>query len=536
MNYGLVYIPRFQRVGDVSHYRHQTAWETGFIRFTQKPKQKQITLGYNLPGRHRVFTRKAGYHYGWDWGPSFATSGIWKSVELIGYDNWRVKSIHIHQEKVTKQKADLIIKVDIESFIDSDAVLTISELSKGINTSESIFLSKGLNIINKKMFINDPDLWWPIGHGGQNLYDFNIVFETRGYNQTIRKRVGLRDFRVDQKIDHAGTGFTFVINGKPIYSKGANWIPADFFTTRLKKEDYYRLLKSAVSANMNTLRVWGGGIYESEHFYNICDEMGILVWQDFMFSCALYPGDKEFLKSVEKEARFQVSRLKDHPSIILWCGNNEIAWAWHNWGWKDRFPEKLYYNDYKSLFHNVLPSVCNEFDSNRLYWPSSPGDNDMLPTVGQQFGSGDNHYWGVWHGGDGYPLLLMHGAGPGTSAAGNFAKVREPLAKRYEVYGTDKELVNHVSALINDLGKSVTVVDNHADLKGGNTIILCGDDWSAFCSAAKVNEANQSLVVQFEHDHHHEQGGHGFTTGAHNIRYTLGENKAKVAKRVAPRL
>ena len=345
------------------------------------------------------YTRKAPYHYGWDWGPSFATSGIWKSVELIGYDNWRVKSIHIHQEKVTKQKADLIIKVDIESFIDSDAVLTISELSKGINTSESIFLSKGLNIINKKMFINDPDLWWPIGHGGQNLYDFNIVFETKGYNQTIRKRVGLRDFRVDQKIDHAGTGFTFVINGKPIYSKGANWIPADFFTTRLKKEDYYRLLKSAVSANMNTLRVWGGGIYESEHFYNICDEMGILVWQDFMFSCALYPGDKEFLKSVEKEARFQVSRLKDHPSIILWCGNNEIAWAWHNWGWKDKYPKDVFEQDYNNLFHKILPRVCKELDPCRFYWPSSPGDDDSLPLRGQNYGKGDNHFWEVWHGG-----------------------------------------------------------------------------------------------------------------------------------------
>ena len=150
---------------------------------------------------------------------------------------------------------------------------------------------------------------------------------------------------------------------------------------------------------MNTLRVWGGGIYESDEFYGLCDEMGILVWQDFMFACSLYPGDKEFLNSVEKEARYQVNRLKDHPSIILWCGNNEIAWAWHNWGWKEKYPEKVFVQDYKRLFHKLLPRVCRELDPSRLYWPSSPGDSDSLPVTGQNYGSGDNHFWDVWHGG-----------------------------------------------------------------------------------------------------------------------------------------
>ena len=178
-------------------------------------------------------------------------------------------------------------------------------------------LTKVQNRLSQSIVINSPDLWWPVGHGQQSLYEFQIGLRTQGCQHKLTKRAGLRDFKVQQKEDERGTSFTFIVNGKPIFSKGANWIPADSFTTRLKKEDYRRLLVSAVKANMNTLRVWGGGIYEPDEFYDLCDEMGILVWQDFMFACSLYPGNKGFLDSVEKEARYQVDRLKDHPSIIL---------------------------------------------------------------------------------------------------------------------------------------------------------------------------------------------------------------------------
>jgi beta-mannosidase len=345
------------------------------------------------------YTRKAPYHYGWDWGPSFATSGIWQSVELVGQGPWSVDSCHILQDEIKSDRADLVLQMCIQSSLETEAELMVSEEKTQTNLVKSVSLSKGLNHLNQKIVIEDPELWWPVGHGDQPLYEFKIGLISKECEHRITKRVGLREARVEQKKDKNGTSFTFVINGKPIFSKGANWIPADSFTARLQKEDYRRLLQSAAAANMNTLRVWGGGIYESDEFYELCDEIGILVWQDFMFACSLYPGDKEFLDSVEIEARYQVNRLKDHPSIILWCGNNEIAWAWHNWGWKDKYPEKVFTEDYKRLFHSLLPSVCSELDPSRLYWPSSPGDSDSLPEAGQNYGAGDNHFWDVWHGG-----------------------------------------------------------------------------------------------------------------------------------------
>ena len=345
------------------------------------------------------YTRKAPYHYGWDWGPSFATSGIWRSVELVGKGIWTIESAHISQEKISIQRAELTLEMCVDSSTNTNAELTIADDRSGTDIVQTIPLTEGQNRLTQSIVVNSPELWWPVGHGEQNLYEFQIGLRSQGCQHRLTKRVGLRDFKVQQKKDKHGTSFAFIVNGKPIFSKGANWIPADSFTTRLKKEDYRRLLGSAVRANMNTLRVWGGGIYEPDEFYDLCDEMGILVWQDFMFACSLYPGNKEFLESVEKEARYQVDRLKDHPSIILWCGNNEIAWAWHNWGWKEKYPETVYSQDYNKLFHELLPSVCRELDPSRLYWPSSPGDGHSLPATGQNYGSGDNHFWDVWHGG-----------------------------------------------------------------------------------------------------------------------------------------
>ena len=348
------------------------------------------------------YTRKAPYHYGWDWGPSFATSGIWQPVELYAYDCFKIEDLFIEQQSIRAKNAKINIKIIIESIKSCQVELSISELKCKINIKKSIDLSPGRNEVSRIIEIINPELWWPVGHGQQNMYNFSVVVSTDSLKDTIEKRIGLREFSVKQNKDNNGSSFTFVVNGKPIFSKGANWIPADSFTTRLTKEDYSDIIKSAVDGNMNTLRVWGGGIYESDDFYDLCDEMGLIVWQDFMFACTLYPGDDKFLESVRKEAEYQVRRLRNHPSLGLWCGNNEVAWAWHNWGWKNKFPEELYLKDYKALFHDVLPNVCNLLDPNRLYWPSSPGDNDYLPDAGQQYGSGDNHYWGVWHSGDNF--------------------------------------------------------------------------------------------------------------------------------------
>ena len=217
----------------------------------------------------------------------------------------------------------------------------------------------------------------------------------------VLKRIGIRDVFIKRERDEKGKSFEIHINGKPIFSKGANWIPADSFTTRIQPDDYKKLIATARDANMNTLRVWGGGIYEPDIFYELCDEMGIMVWQDFMFACSMYPAHQEFLASVEREAEYQVKRLKSHPSIILWCGNNEIASGWLSWGWKEELPSSIW-DDYKKIFHDLLPNVCEKLDPGRFYWPSSPGHSLTPPESDQIYGSGDNHYWGVWHGGDGF--------------------------------------------------------------------------------------------------------------------------------------
>lgn len=203
-----------------------------------------------------------------------------------------------------------------------------------------------------------------------------------------------------QQKDTAGTGFYFEKDGKPLYIKGANYIPSDIFLPRVKRSDYYRILKSAKDANMNMLRVWGGGIYEDDEFYDQCDKMGIMVWQDFMFAGGIYPGDPAFFSNVREEVKYQVNRLKHHPCIVLWCGNNEIDEAWHHWGWQGQFnlhgaDSAKVWNDYTRLFRDSLPKWVNEFDGTRPYVSTSPQFGWGNP---RSYNEGDSHYWGVWWG------------------------------------------------------------------------------------------------------------------------------------------
>ncbi len=200
--------------------------------------------------------------------------------------------------------------------------------------------------------------------------------------------------------DSIGTSFYFEQNGKPIYIKGANWIPANIFLPSVKKQDYRKLLQRAKDANMNMLRVWGGGVYEADEFYDLCDEMGIMVWQDFMFAGGMYPADDAFMQNVKQEVKYQIERLRHHPCIVLWCGNNEIDEAWKNWGWQNQFnlhnaDSAKVWNDYKKLFVDSLPAWVKEFDGIRPYISTSPkngwGHNES-------FTEGDSHYWGVWWG------------------------------------------------------------------------------------------------------------------------------------------
>ena len=367
--------------------------------------EKMKSMDYTLPadndqaGKTSPHTRKAPYHYGWDWGPCLVTSGIWKGVELIGWDDWHVNHFQISNKSVSKDNAELEVELEVVAEIQETLKITLSELITGNEYKKAFKMKDGINNFSFNISLTNPQLWWPYGHGDQILHHFFLTIETDNQLDYKERKIGIRDVTIKRASDQRGESFEIFVNHMPIFSKGANWIPADYFVERLQVEDYRRLLKDAIRANMNTLRIWGGGIYEPDHFYELCDEMGIMVWQDFMFACSMYPADESFLKSVKREARYQVERLKSHASIILWCGNNEVASGWLSWGWKEELPGSIW-EDYRKLFHELLPKVCNELDPQRLYWPSSPCHGTDQSNQDQIYGKGDNHYWGVWHGGD----------------------------------------------------------------------------------------------------------------------------------------
>jgi beta-mannosidase len=359
-------------------------------------------LGYELPASNdqgektSPHTRKAPYQYGWDWGPRFVTSGIWKPVALEAWDEARLGDLHITQNQLSKDAAQLTAEVEVVSSGALDAVLVVEDpADKHITARQSVKLSAGANRFALKVSIPNPRLWWPAGMGEQTLYTLRARLLVGGKaTDEGSTRVGLRTLELRQRPDEDGKSFTFVINGVPVFAKGANWVPADSFPTRVTRERYRRLLESARDANMNMLRVWGGGFYESDDFYELCDELGLMVWQDFMFACSMYPGDEKFLDSVRAEAEDNVKRLRNHPSIVIWVGNNEVETAWQHWGWKQQLPAKLW-DDYKKIFHGVLPEVIAALDPSRPYWPSSPSSNLEEDSDSQRMG--DVHYWEVWH-------------------------------------------------------------------------------------------------------------------------------------------
>jgi beta-mannosidase len=365
-------------------------------------------MSYQLPAANdqgektSPHTRKAPYQYGWDWGPRFVTSGVWRPVSLEAWDSARVESLRVVQNQLDKDSAQMTAEVEVVSSGERDATITVENVTdKGAPARQPVRLAAGTNKVAVNFTITRPRLWWPAGMGAQPLYDIRARLLVAGRGQdSFRQvdesaaRVGLRTVELRQQPDKDGKSFTFVVNGVPVFAKGANWIPADSFPTRITAERYRQLLESARDANMNMLRVWGGGIYESDEFYRLCDELGLLVWQEFMFACSMYPGDQAFLDSVRAEAVDNVKRLRNHPSIVIWCGNNEVETAWQHWGWKQNLPAKLW-DDYKKLFHGVLPEVVAEQDPARPYWPSSPSSNLEDDPDSQRMG--DVHYWEVWH-------------------------------------------------------------------------------------------------------------------------------------------
>jgi beta-mannosidase len=347
-----------------------------------------------------IYTRKAGYHFGWDWGPRLVTSGIWRPISLNAWNAAKIENLQIIQNSVADEKATFSAIFEIESVGNQKAKLTIQNEGAVIAES-SVQLQKGVQKYSVDFEIQNPKLWWTNGLGEAHLYNISGELNVGGSTESKETRLGIRTLELIRDKDNDGTSFYFKLNGHPVFMKGANYIPNDAFLPRVTEENYWKVIETAKVSNNNMLRVWGGGIYEEDIFYDLCDEAGILVWQDFMFACAMFPGDEEFLDNVKHEAIDNVKRLRNHPSIALWCGNNEILAAWKGWGWEQKAraeneenADKIW-QAYVDIFHKILPEVVAEYNSQISYWGSSPSSGLGIPA---DLVNGDEHYWGVWWG------------------------------------------------------------------------------------------------------------------------------------------
>ena len=350
----------------------------------------------------RMYVRKAQYSFGWDWGPKFTTSGIWKNISLNGWDNLKMNDLHFTINSLSDKLATVKATYLIESDGVSNVTIHLQDKSPipAFNSTKSFVLKKGINELNIDFTVVNPKKWWTYQIGKPYLYNTtSSITSTSKESFTINKKLGLRTIELVKEKDEVGQSFYFKLNGTPVYMKGADFIPCDAFLPRITYEDYQRQVANAKEANMNMLRVWGGGIYESDDLYDLCDEEGILIWQDLMFACAMYPDDEAFLKNVQAELADNIIRLINHPSLAVWCGNNECDEGWNNWGWKDKFAKKpedeaRISNAYKHLFLETIPATIALYDKSRTYNQSSP----LLFgwTHNESITNGDSHYWGLW--------------------------------------------------------------------------------------------------------------------------------------------
>jgi beta-mannosidase len=452
------------------------------------------------------YVRKAPYSYGWDWGPRYVNAGIWKDVHLVTWDNARVGRLHIAQNRINTREAQL--EADLEVVADHDERATLSmeaELvpsggSKAAWTMHSVatpvHLVAGENRVSLPIEIERPELWYPLGYGAQPRYEFRATLAGVGFAGHASVRTGLRSVVLERKKDDVGTSFTFVVNEKPVFAKGADVIPFDSFAPRVTQEQHRQILESARDAHMNMVREWGGGYYESDDFYDIADELGIMVWQEFMFGGAQVPGGEDFRENVRQEAIDQVDRLRDHPSIVLWCGNNEVETGWFHWGDRAEFKKTLtkeqqdqVWEDYLLVMDDVLKGVVRTHAPEVPYTPSSPhAEYDQMPDVQT---AGDMHYWAVW--------------GQSTPVA-EYNRITPRFMSEYGFQSFPEMRTIKSFALPEDLSLNSAVMMNHQKNAGGNDRIKrymdaeypTPKDFASFVYVSQVQQA-EAIRVAAEH-------------------------------------
>lgn len=369
------------------------------------------TDGFNYPAdndhsekRMSVYTRKAPYSYGWDWGIRLATSGIWRPVKLTFCNGAAIDDFFVRQQEVTEQVAKVDNQLEINNVTSTSKEAQVKVVyaygEQADTLTRTVVLQPGKNSLSMPAWIEKPHLWMPNGWGDPALYTFTATVSVDGKEVASREEaIGLRSIRVVMEDDKDGKSFYFEVNGKPMFAKGSNYIPGDALLPNMTGERYARLFEDIRAANMNMVRVWGGGIYEDDRFYEEADRNGILVWQDFIFACTTYPHDPTFLKRVSEEAVYNMRRLRNHASLAMWCGNNEIYEGMRYWGWKDKYSPVVWKEmteGYDVLFRQLLPELVAANDPGRFYMHGSPYEANWGRP--ESWKIADSHNWGTWYG------------------------------------------------------------------------------------------------------------------------------------------
>lgn len=345
----------------------------------------------------RGYIRKAQYSYGWDWGARITTSGIWKPVYIEKYKIARLETCSGYLSDFDGTGGEVRVDGFVRSNTDLNDPRGLSVEVKINNEKIAQFPVEKVESkykFNGTLYLDKINLWYPRGMGGQHLYNFSFILKDASGEKLYSedKKIGLRTVKVIQEKDAEGKSFVFEVNGEKVFAKGANWVPADNILTWLEDQDYEKLIRMSYDANMNMLRIWGGGIYESDKFYTLCDEFGVMVWQDFMFACSEYPDHIDWFRELaNREVRRVVRELRYHPSIVLWCGNNENNWGFDEWGSMTRKVDG--YNLGNRLYLLDFPKICAKEDPSRDYWVSSPYGGDTANSPRE----GDRHVWTVWN-------------------------------------------------------------------------------------------------------------------------------------------
>ena len=364
------------------------------------------TYPLRFPEKYAVM-RKAAYQNGWDWAPRYLNIGIWKDVELHGWSGFKVENVSVLTENLAGNDAEM--SANIEVSCDGEHELKFVVQHNGAELARQIVFAEGKNFVKIPFELKNANLWWPNEMGEQHMTDFEIeIYENVKLVDTKKVKTGVRKIELIEEPDSIGCAMYFKVNGRKVYIKGANYVPEEMIETWMSREKTVKLLAECVPAHFNMLRVWVGGIYPPDYFFDVCDSLGIMVWQDFMFAGTTYPYSDEFLNNVKEEAIQQVINYQNHPSLALWCGNNEVSEGYVNWGWQtsmgwsdDDYAEMKRGMD--TLFVDIFSQVVDTYDGTRSYWPSSPKNGWGKP---ESLTEGDVHYWGVWWGEFPYEMYL----------------------------------------------------------------------------------------------------------------------------------